>query len=138
MRCNSKGISNCLICCNKKKLRWFLQVIVKFESHQDDHFIRSDLNLLPDYLIRKCQSKLIFSEEANRVFPIKNYPNENINQASYDLISSHTKKYIDSRIIAQVKIIKISSKWIKVNWFYFFLLETGTFYSANNKVLLQI
>lgn len=98
------GRLKCFTCDDKKKLRWFLEVVVKFETKEDDYFKPMDLNDLPDKFIRKCRSKLIYSEEAKRVLPIKNYPNELINQASYNLISSHFKKFSGCRILAQVKI----------------------------------
>jgi hypothetical protein len=59
--CNLFGKITCMTCLGQKKLRWFIELSVNFQSHFDD-FIKKSVKI-PDDKLRDCLAKCIYKEE---------------------------------------------------------------------------
>lgn len=136
-RCDKcyKGKRICSTCNSKKKLRWFYQIVSCFESHKERCFVKPNFNL-PDKFLKNCRSKLIFSEEANRVYPIRSNKVSHVDKLSHDLISFHSEKFSNSRILAQVnKKLVYFKKYIFI---FFFTKKQEVFYLPISKCFYKI
>lgn len=97
--CNSSGRIQCSHCSGAGKVKCFIELIVKFENHENDFIKKSEE--IPDESLRHCQAHVTFSEQNQRVYAISHHKDPMINKASYDIISSHLNKFKYCRIIAQ-------------------------------------
>lgn len=98
--CHRLGKIQCNICKSSGKLKWFLQLTIKFENQKND-FLKQNASNLPDELMRKCQAQNVFSEQNIRVSPLNHHPDAQINAASSRLLSDHASRFVNSRILAQ-------------------------------------
>jgi hypothetical protein len=64
--CNSSGRIQCSHCSGGGRVKCFIELIVKFENHQDDFIKKSEE--IPDESLRHCQAHVTFSEQNERVF----------------------------------------------------------------------
>ncbi len=63
--CNQAGRIRCLSCNATGKLKWFLELTVTFHNNIIDYIKKADV--IPDKLLRLCQSKTIYTDKGNRV-----------------------------------------------------------------------
>lgn len=98
--CHRAGRIECTPCRGNGKLKWFLQLTVKFTNNKND-YLKQQSSQIPDELIRECQAQNIFSEQNVRLYPINHHPDFDINNASNRLINDHASKFSNSRILAQ-------------------------------------
>lgn len=100
-RCSSTGRVACKQCDTYGKLKCYVQLTVLHKTFQDD-FIKDTLSdNIPDETIRKCRSKVTFTEENLRLRPINHHSDQTVNKASYDLIMLHDSKYSRAKILTQ-------------------------------------
>lgn len=65
LTCSRSGRVICNNCKGGGRLKWFLQLAVKFVNNKEDYFKKSEI--IPDDLLRKCLAKNTFSEQNSRV-----------------------------------------------------------------------
>jgi hypothetical protein len=121
------GRVSCRTCQSFGRLKWYLQLKIVYEINKDDFFKK--VENIPDKELRECLAKNIFSEQNFRVkikdfknerlsqhfssfiihslilvkvYPITNHTDQDINNASAGLISTHMQKFLNSRILSQV------------------------------------
>ncbi len=63
--CYRKGKINCAVCKGWAKLKWFIELEVVFENHQEDYIKKNQA--VPDDLLRGCAMKTAFNEQNSRV-----------------------------------------------------------------------
>jgi hypothetical protein len=114
--CQRTGRVKCRTCHGSGRLKWFMQLECTYIVNEDEFISRSldeksmapiskEGNIIPDELIRNCVSQNVFSEQNTRVFPIDHFQDVNINQASRNLIESHSMRFNNCKIIAQVSVL---------------------------------
>lgn len=99
--CHAKGCVVCNTCQGHRMLKWFIKLTIKWHKH-DDHVIVEKTDL-PDELIKKANGEKIFKETYPRVYPLQNFPEQEINVGSADLVAKH--QYSMERILMQLHFI---------------------------------
>lgn len=99
--CHRNGRVQCCDCTGSGKLKWYLELTIIYKQHENDFVKQTTCSTVPDELIRKCQSQNIFSEQNTRIYPLNHHPDFDINNASNRLLSDHSARFINSRILAQ-------------------------------------
>lgn len=106
--CATKGTVVCEVCLGRKKLRYFLQLVVTFTNHIDKYiYFRESLDdmNLPETVRRALKSQLIFEEENLPVSPLQTADNTDLNDNSKRLIQSSVKQLTSEKWLKQVSII---------------------------------
>ncbi|KAH9508005.1 Protein ssuh2 [Bulinus truncatus] len=103
--CKGSGRDKCLLCGGCGNLCWFILMTVKWANHVGDHIMEG--TSLPQEKIKKVSGEIAFEETAPRVGPVNHFSEQQINQASRDLISKHGACYSMERILMQRHKIRI-------------------------------
>ena len=121
--CGGDGRVKCKTCNGTGSLRYFIELIVKFEVHDDD--VVTDSAGLKKKYVTKVDGKIAVKDEGFRVVPFYNFPDQKIAEASKDLVEKHASKWPMERILKQkhfVKVVPIAT----VHWEY--KNDNGIFY----------
>ncbi|XP_041350409.1 protein SSUH2 homolog [Gigantopelta aegis] len=125
-RCNGTGRRRCYTCggfgqvtCNtcdgKANLKCCIKLTVTWTNHIDDHVV--ERTELPDELICDVSGQVTFEESQIKVWPLKHFPEAEVNQASNRLITEHSNSFKDERILMQrqrvrtVPVTEVFFKW---------------------------
>jgi len=125
MHCHGSGRVTCETCHGSGRLKCFIRLTVKWKNHKDNHVVeRSDL---PDELIVDAEGTEIFSQQLPRVWPITTFHDQEINNASQNLIQKHSAEYknelmhIQKHLLRAVPVSEVSYEWDEKNlkyWVY--------------------
>ncbi|XP_068759204.1 protein SSUH2 homolog isoform X2 [Montipora capricornis] len=123
--CSGDGRVVCWVCQGQCKLKMFIQLTVKWETHEDDHVTeRTDL---PDHLILASQGTDVFAQELPRVHPITMFHDQDVNAGSQALVEAHSRNWPTKRIVMQrhtlraVPVSEVKYQWKNTNtrfWVY--------------------
>lgn len=103
-KCNGTGRIKCCNCKGYGVLKRYNQLTVRFINYKDIQLIKKNQDL-PDFLIYDCPSRKLMSQQAFKLYPIKSDLGSSVEDASINLLNSHSTKFASSTIIAQVSII---------------------------------
>ena len=107
--CNGCGQLECSVCHTRGQLKCYIKLTVTWKTTKADHIV--ERTALPDHLIRNAQGKIAFQDQQPRVAPVTNFPDRAVNDASSQLVQSHTIGFPNERIIMQrhwIRIIPVS------------------------------
>ena len=93
----------CQVCDTQGQLKCYIKLTVTWTTHKNDHIV--ERTALPDQLIRGAQGQQAFSDQRPRVIPVMTFPDRSVNEASQQLILSHSISFRNKRILMQVHII---------------------------------
>ncbi len=65
-------------------------------------FVLKKSSAVPDDMLKSCAVFNILAEQNVRVNPVTNHLDQDVNQATQNLISAHASKYAQFRILMQV------------------------------------
>ncbi|XP_038058586.1 protein SSUH2 homolog [Patiria miniata] len=86
-RCMGDGRVECPSCEGHKQLRHFIMLTVSYTNNLEDYILeRSDM---PDELIRNVSGQTIFQQTLPHVWPISQYPIQEVNENSIRLVEKH-------------------------------------------------
>lgn len=105
MNCSGTGIVNCSTCATMGKLRYFIQLHVKWENHGND-FV-SDATGLKAERIKRVQGFFAIDEVQPRAFPLEGFPDKSIADASKTILDKHGKDFPFERILKQRQAVKV-------------------------------
>ena len=137
--CAGNGLKKCLTCFGYGQLRWFIQLTIKYTNNRNDYLKDGHLKCnraerIPNKLIRKAMAQNILSENNLRIKPITNHPDNDINQASANLINEHNCLYSNVKILSQkhdltvIPITHCKFEWNKeLGDFYVYGLDHNVF-----------
>ena len=92
----------CEICDAYGQLKCYIKLTVTWTTHKNDHVV--ERTALPDELIRGAQGQQAFRDQRPRVTPVTTFPDQAINEASQQLIYSHSISFRNEKILMQVHI----------------------------------
>jgi len=98
-RCVGKGKIQCPVCKGWKQMKIYLVLRVKFKNHKSEYIYET--TDLPDELIKKVSGESAFTQELDLVWPITDYPVNEINENSQKMIKKHEEKYNEERFLKQ-------------------------------------
>jgi len=98
-RCLGKGKIQCPTCKGWKQMKIYTVLKVKFKNHKSEYiYEKTDM---PDELIKKVSGESAFTQELDLVWPITDYPVNEINVNSQEMIKKHEDKYKEQRFLKQ-------------------------------------
>lgn len=106
MSCSGNGMRTCDTCKGHGSVKFFVQLIVKWDNHDDDHVSDVPAGFKKKY-IKEAEGRMAVQDENVRVFPISSFPDRAIADASKALIDRHAKDFPMERILKQ-------RQWVKV------------------------
>ncbi|XP_077983139.1 protein SSUH2 homolog [Glandiceps talaboti] len=121
--CHGHGHITCHTCHGKGQLKCYIKLTIQWLIHHDDHIV--ERTALPDHLIREVQGETVFNQEQPRLWPVAHFPDQNINDASNNLIQRHHTSFRMERILMQrhsVRVIPVTHVhcfWKKDSFSYF-------------------
>lgn len=101
--CHTQGMVVCPLCRSYRNLKCFILLKITWRTHEDHHVV--ERTALPDELIKQAQGQLAFEETMPRVFPITQFQESEVNQASARLVAQH--QFPDKAIIMQRQRVRI-------------------------------
>ncbi|XP_062589397.1 protein SSUH2 homolog, partial [Saccostrea cucullata] len=111
--CCGVGMVMCRNCSGFRNLKCYIKLTVKWTNHVNDHIMEHAP--LPDHLIRNVSGQTAFEETKVKVWPINQFHEREINEASERLISDH--QFPSERVLMQrhkVRIVPVTQcmyKW---------------------------
>ncbi|XP_070559582.1 protein SSUH2 homolog isoform X2 [Ptychodera flava] len=113
--CSGSGWVRCDTCSGARRLKWFVQLTVKFKNITDDHVIEH--TDFPNDKVKNVEGTTIFDETQDNVHPITSHPDEELNNMSRHIVTNHQTTTQDSmqKILKQrhtVRAVPIS----EVHW----------------------
>ena len=105
MNCGGTGIVDCVTCNTMGKLRYYIQLHVKWENHGDD-FV-SDATGLKVERIKRVQGFFAIDEVQPRAFPLEGFPDRSIADASKMMLEKHGKEFPFEKILKQRQAVKV-------------------------------
>lgn len=113
--CNATGRKECPTCHSSGNLRYYVQLTVQWTSYNES-FV-ADSHGLKDKHILKVNGLKVFSEEAIRIQPIGNFPDQRISQASKRIVNEHLTKHPMEKILRQKHCVKmVPVAVVKYTW----------------------
>ncbi|XP_062855609.1 protein SSUH2 homolog isoform X2 [Trichomycterus rosablanca] len=116
-KCNGRGNCDCETCRGKKQLLVFISLKVQWITYKDD-FVKEQSSGLPSENLNKVSGKEIFKDAQYMLYPLMNFPDSAMSQASDRLVREHQSKYFQtSRILQQrhmielIPITRVSYTW---------------------------
>ncbi|XP_039298930.1 protein SSUH2 homolog isoform X2 [Nilaparvata lugens] len=97
--CKASGKLLCPPCESTGLLLCYIQLTVTWKTNTSEKIVKK--TCLPEKLFNMVTGKEIFSEEGQRVAPLRGFPDESINDVSAELIESHSTRFSDHNIISQ-------------------------------------
>ncbi|CAH1773454.1 unnamed protein product, partial [Owenia fusiformis] len=99
LTCRGHGMITCPTCQGYRQLKNFIELTVKYENHAEEYILeKTDM---PDHLIKNVQGKTLFEQKLPRCWPMRTFPEPDINQCSNNLIMKHLDAYKMTNIIMQ-------------------------------------
>ncbi|XP_038058274.1 protein SSUH2 homolog isoform X2 [Patiria miniata] len=126
-RCRGDGRVVCPTCSGYRQLRHFIMLTVSYTNNLEDYILeRSDM---PDELIRSVSGQTIFQQTLPHVWPISQYPVQEVNQNSIRIVEKHRTAWPHAMTLQQrqtlrsVPVTEAHYEWKNVNtrfWVYGF------------------
>ena len=101
--CHTRGMVVCPLCRGFRNLKCFILLKVKWHTQVDHHVVEK--TALPDDLIKQAEGQVAFEETMPRVYPITQFQEGEINQASARLVSNH--QFPNKAILMQRQRVRI-------------------------------
>ncbi|XP_022088517.1 protein SSUH2 homolog isoform X2 [Acanthaster planci] len=98
-RCGGDGRVTCPTCTGYRQLRHFILLTVSYVNNLEDYILeRSDM---PDELIRNVSGQTVFQQTLPFVWPISQYPVQEVNQNSIRLVDKHRSAWPNALTLQQ-------------------------------------
>ncbi|XP_071138146.1 protein SSUH2 homolog isoform X1 [Mytilus edulis] len=85
--CHTRGMVVCPLCRGYHQLKCYICLTIKWHTEEDHHIV--ERTALPDHLIKQAQGQVAFEESMPRVYPITQFQESEVNQASASLVAKH-------------------------------------------------
>ncbi|XP_077181377.1 protein SSUH2 homolog isoform X2 [Paroedura picta] len=104
--CSGRGRVNCEDCSGHGRLMTYNALVVTWKNHITEYVTHQN-NDFPDHLFQGVTGHKLFIDEQNMVYPVTNFPDSSINNASRNAVGSHHTQFIsNSRILRQRQTIE--------------------------------
>ena len=100
MACLGCGRLQCKVCNTRGQLKFYIKLTVTWTTHKNDHVV--ERTALPEQLICGAEGRVAFKEQRPRVAPVITFPDQAVNEASRQLIRSHSASFPTQKILMQV------------------------------------
>ncbi|EDQ92657.1 uncharacterized protein MONBRDRAFT_31030 [Monosiga brevicollis MX1] len=97
--CFGHGQIGCAVCAARGELKLSLLLSITWSNHRGEHVVEPMNGPKGD--IAACQGSLLFTDSANLLAPIGNFPEDQVNTGSHGLVSRHSKQWPQERILRQ-------------------------------------
>ncbi|XP_022088518.1 protein SSUH2 homolog [Acanthaster planci] len=98
-RCWGSGTVRCPTCTGYRQLRHFILLTISYVNNLEDYILEH--TDMPDELIRKVSGQIVFQQTLPYVWPISQYPVQEINQNSACLVERHRSAWPNARTLQQ-------------------------------------
>ncbi|ELU17182.1 hypothetical protein CAPTEDRAFT_73168, partial [Capitella teleta] len=121
--CHGVGMVNCKTCSACGQLKCFIQLTVTWINHVEDYV--EEKTALPNELIKSVTGKTVLEEQYPLVWPVTNFPDPAINQASNTIVQKHRTAFASERILHQrqkvrlVPVTEVSSQYKSTDFKFF-------------------
>ena len=99
------GIEYCRICVATGKLRHFIQLRVQWQNYRED-FVSNATGLNTE-AIKRVQGFFVINEVQPRAFPLQEFPDPSIAEASRSILDNYGKKFRHENIFQQKQAVKV-------------------------------
>jgi len=89
--CFGRGVVKCKVCQGMCNLKYYIQLTVDYVNESSDHIV--ERTELPDHLIRDVSGNVMFEQISQRVGPISNCSDPEINTKSHEIIGRHARQW---------------------------------------------
>lgn len=103
--CRGSGQVRCPTCQGCGKLKYYLQMLVKWRTHKDEA-INSRVPI-PEDLLTKVTGTVVLDERGSRVYPLTNFPEPILNQKSQEMIQRQQNCGMYEKILEQRHFLRI-------------------------------
>ncbi|XP_070559103.1 protein SSUH2 homolog [Ptychodera flava] len=105
-KCNMSGRIVCVICHSVGKVKWFVKLTVIFQNSIGEDIVEH--TDFPKDLIKGAEGSIIFDETQDMVYPVTEYPDQELNNISTRLVRLHfdTSQRNNKRIHKQRHMIR--------------------------------
>ncbi|XP_068940145.1 protein SSUH2 homolog isoform X1 [Petaurus breviceps papuanus] len=105
--CSGRGNKTCATCKGEKKLLHFIQLVITWKNSLFEFVTEHHMNF-PEELLVKVRGENIFKDENVMVYPIVDFPKQEISLASQRAIAEHTTSLAGkSRVLQQRQTIEL-------------------------------
>jgi len=128
MNCSGTGNVSCKTCDRTGKVRIFVQLKVKFDTHFDD-FV-SNKTSLEDQDIKQVHGVSVLDEVVSKVFPLNGFPENDVTEGSRRIIEKHNTIPFQRMIKQKQKVKVVPTALVKYDYKD---KETGRFIVYGNQ-----
>eukprot|EP00045_Choanoeca_perplexa_P004343 m.37589 g.37589 ORF g.37589 m.37589 type:complete len:409 (-) comp12520_c0_seq3:88-1314(-) len=97
--CFGHGQIACPVCLSRGQLKTYLQLNISWSNHSSDHVVERSSG--PGGDIRAGEGTLLYTEEADLVAPVNEFPEDQVNTGSHGLTARHAKAWPEEKILKQ-------------------------------------
>eukprot|EP00730_Choanoeca_flexa_P003615 TRINITY_DN11453_c1_g4_i1.p1 TRINITY_DN11453_c1_g4~~TRINITY_DN11453_c1_g4_i1.p1 ORF type:complete len:413 (+),score=18.46 TRINITY_DN11453_c1_g4_i1:88-1326(+) len=133
--CFGHGQTSCPVCHSRGQLKAYLQLNVSWSNHASDHVVEGSSG--PGASIRAGEGTLLYTEEAELVAPVNDFPEDQVNTGSHGLIARHNKAWPTERILRQRHRIR-SVPVHEVSYVYHDVQHTFWVYGLDHQVCSEM
>ncbi|XP_024072881.1 protein SSUH2 homolog [Terrapene carolina triunguis] len=139
-RCNScsgSGHKTCLTCAGKGQLLYYIELQVKWKNNIFE-YVADQRSGFPADLFKEVTGQKMFVDEQSMVYPVVNFPDPSISQASQNaLVQHHTQFASTSRVLRQrqtielIPLTKVEYEWQGKRYSYYVYGDENRVYAEN-------
>lgn len=136
--CEGEGRTQCTTCQGQGALKTYIRLAVKWKVLKGHKVIEG--SQLPTKCIAEVSGSLVFQEENDRVYPLIDFPEDEINEMSRSLISNHKDQLKHARVIMQrhcvreVPVAEVLSEFNKKEFTYWVYGNENQVYCPSHPV----
>uniref|UniRef100_A0AAY4B3E7 SSUH2 protein n=1 Tax=Denticeps clupeoides TaxID=299321 RepID=A0AAY4B3E7_9TELE len=123
--CSGKGFKVCATCKGEKRLLEYLSLKVKWINDQEE-FVTEKWSGLTKVKLRDVTGKKLFEDTQCLVYPVQNFPDVELCQASQKMVTEHQNKHSQTERILQQKqtielipVTKVTYQWEQKSYVFF-------------------
>uniref|UniRef100_A0A8C8RPD8 Protein SSUH2 homolog n=1 Tax=Pelusios castaneus TaxID=367368 RepID=A0A8C8RPD8_9SAUR len=139
-RCNScsgSGHKTCTICAGKGQLLYYIELQVKWKNNIFE-YVADQRSGFPADFFKEVTGQKMFVDEQSMVYPVVNFPDPSINQASEKaVVQHHTQFASTSRVLRQrqtielIPLTKVEYEWQGKRYSYYVYGDENRVYAEN-------
>jgi len=115
LQCSGNGLMTCSTCKGNGSVKVYIRLTVKWKVLKSHKVL--ERTRLPNKCIAESPGALIFHEQNDQVYPLLDFPEDEINNYSRQIITSHIDELQQARVIMQrhcvreVPVTEVRSQW---------------------------
>nr|XP_006132869.1 protein SSUH2 homolog [Pelodiscus sinensis] len=135
--CSGSGHKTCMKCAGRGQLLYYIELQVKWKNNIFE-YVADQRSGFPANLFKKVTGQKIFVDEQSMVYPVVNFPEPSISQASQNAVVQHHTQFASvSRLLRQrqtielIPLTKVEYEWQGKLYSYYVYGDENRVYTEN-------